>query len=183
MKKLIIDLDNTLLNTSIQEPWKEYIKKSKDRKEKQQLWKEVYKLIPYCNLYEGIEELFTYIRSNNIPTVIVSNNCNTLIKKFVEYYSIPIIDYIGRFSINRFKPIIKPSPLPILKGVELLGGDTDNIISIGNEIIDIEASTKSRLTTVFCTWGNTEEYNNKTIPICNADYIIDEPLKLIPIIE
>lgn len=183
MKKLILDLDNTLFNTSIQELLKEQIKKSKDKKEKQELWKQVYKLIPYCKPYEGIEELFTYIRNNNIPTVIVSNNCNTLIKKFIDYYNIPIIGYIGRFSINRFKPIIKPSPLPILKGIELLGGDTDNIISIGNEIIDIEASTKTKLTTVFCTWGNTEEYNNKIIPICNADYIIDEPLKLIPIIE
>ena len=182
MKKLILDLDNTLFNTSIQEPLKEQIKTTKDKKEKQELWKQVYKLIPYCKPYKGIKELFTYIRENSIPTVIVSNNCNTLINKFIKHYNIPTIGYVGRFSINRFKPIIKPSPLPILKGVELLGGDTDNIISIGNEIIDIEASNKSNLTTVLCTWGNTEEYNKKIIPICNADYIIDEPSKLISII-
>ena len=184
MNKLILDLDLTLVNTSIQEDLKSQIKLSKDKGEKYRLWKEVYKLIPFCILYDGVEELFDYIRNNNIPTIIVSNNSNRLIKKFIDYYKIPIIDFVGRFTLNRFKPIIKPSPLPIMKGVEILGGnDGVKILSVGNETIDIESSNKAMVQSVLCTWGNTEEYNSNAIQHCTPNYIIHHPIELIQLLQ
>ena len=114
----------------------------------------------------------------------MSNNSNRLIKKFIDYYKIPIIDFVGRFTLNRFKPIIKPSPLPIMKGVEILGGnDGVKILSVGNETIDIESSNKAMVQSVLCTWGNTEEYNSNAIQHCTPNYIIHHPIELIQLLQ
>ncbi len=181
MKQIIFDLDNTLINTFVIDSLRNQIKLEKDRQKKNILWRQLEEKLYECKPYQHIEELFNHIRENHINSIIVSNTANRIIKRLIDIYNIPVIDYIGRFTLNRFKPIVKPDPQPILKAVELLNTHPSNIISVGNESIDTIASNRANITSVHVKWGQQE--SDETIIHSNPTYIINDPLELIQLIN
>lgn len=106
MRKIIFDLDLTLVDTTIVEQARH------DRN-----WQLAYSLIPKCKLYEGMEEVLAIIRNNNIDTCIVSTSPRTYVEKVGDYFNLPIQHIV---AYHDAKPI-KPHPAPMLKALELLG--------------------------------------------------------------
>ena len=141
MRKIIFDLDLTLVDTTIVEQARH------DRN-----WQLAYSLIPKCKLYEGMEEVLTIIRNNNINTCIVSTSPRTYVEKVVDYFNIPIQHIV---AYHDAKPI-KPHPAPMLKALEHLGCSAAEAISFGDRVIDIQASNAAGIESVACFWGTKE---------------------------
>ena len=141
MRKIIFDLDLTLVDTTIVEQARH------DRN-----WQLAYSLIPKCKLYEGMEEVLTIIRNNNINTCIVSTSPRTYVEKVVDYFNLPIQHIV---AYHDAKPI-KPHPAPMLKALELLGCSAAEAISFGDRVIDIQASNAAGIESVACFWGTKE---------------------------
>ena len=141
MRKIIFDLDLTLVDTTIVEQARH------DRN-----WQLAYSLIPKCKLYEGMEEVLAIIRNNNIDTCIVSTSPRTYVEKVVDYFNLPIQHIV---AYHDAKPI-KPHPAPMLKALELLGCSAAEAISFGDRVIDIQASNAAGIESVACFWGTKE---------------------------
>ena len=141
MRKIIFDLDLTLVDTTIVEQARH------DRN-----WQLAYSLIPKCKLYEGMEEVLAIIRNNNINTCIVSTSPRIYVEKVVDYFNLPIQHIV---AYHDAKPI-KPHPAPMLKALEHLGCSAAEAISFGDRVIDIQASNATNIESVACFWGTKE---------------------------
>ncbi|MFT0416900.1 HAD family hydrolase [Bacteroides thetaiotaomicron] len=142
MKSIIFDLDLTLVDSTIAES----ARKAKD-------WQLVYSLIPQFSIYDGLENVFDIIRKHDIKVCIVSTAPRIYIGKVVDYFHIPCRYIIGFHDV---KPI-KPNPAPMLKAVELMNESTNNVISFGDRVIDIQASNSANIESVACFWGTKEK--------------------------
>lgn len=143
-KNIIFDLDLTLVDTTIAEPYRS----NRD-------WEGAYNVIPQCNLYEGLEDIFEVIRKYDISSCIVSTSPRKYVEKIVEYFRIPVKFIIGYHDA---KPI-KPHPASMLKAIELLQCNAEDAISFGDRAIDIQASNSAGIESVACFWGTKEKSN------------------------
>lgn len=145
MKKFIIfDLDLTLVNTTLAEPYRN----KRD-------WNGAYSVLPQCSVYEGLEQVFNVIRKYNIKTCIVSTSPRTYVEKVVKHFNIPVEKIV---AYHDAKPI-KPHPAPMLKALELLGCSAKDTISFGDRVIDIQSSNAAGIESVACFWGTKEKSN------------------------
>lgn len=141
-KNIIFDLDLTLVDTTLAEPYRH----KRD-------WNGAYSVLPQCKVYEGLEQVFDIIRKYQIKTCIVSTSPRTYVEKVVQQFNLPI-DFIVAY--HDAKPI-KPHPAPMLKALELLGCQPKDTISFGDRVIDIQSSNSAGIESVACFWGTKEQ--------------------------
>ena len=165
MRKIIFDLDLTLVDTTIVE---------QARHERN--WQLAYSLIPKCKLYEGMDEVLAIIRKNNINTCIVSTSPRTYVEKVVDYFNMPIQHIV---AYHDAKPI-KPHPAPMQKALELLGCSAAEAISFGDRVIDIQSSNAANIESVACFWGTKERKE-----LLNSEYrhAITKPSEILTLIR
>lgn len=142
MRKIIFDLDLTLVDTTVVEQARH------DRN-----WSLAYSLIPNCIIYDGIEKILDVIRKHNIDTCIVSTSPRPYVEKVVKHFNLPISKIV---AYHDAKPI-KPHPAPMLKALELLGCSAKEAISFVDRVIDIQSSHAAGIESVACFWGTKEK--------------------------
>ena len=84
MKGIIFDLDLTLVDSSTAEEAR-----------KGRNWPLVYSMIPQFMLYEGMQEVFDYIRRSGIEAAIVSTAPSVYVKRVIDHFSIPVQIVVG----------------------------------------------------------------------------------------
>ena len=129
MRKVIFDLDLTLVDTTVVEQARH------DRN-----WSLAYSLIPNCVVYDGIEKILDVIRKHNIDACIVSTSPRTYVENVVKHFNIPISKIV---AYHDAKPI-KSHPAPMLK-------------AFGDRVIDIQSSNAAGIESVACFWGTKEK--------------------------
>ncbi len=165
MKQVIFDLDLTLIDSTIAE-----IARS------QRNWQLVYSLIPKFSLYEGMDEVFEYIRKHSITVAIVSTSPRPYIEKVIKHFNIPC-DYIVGY--HDAKPI-KPHPAPMLRALELISSNIENTISFGDRAIDIQSSNNANIKSVACFWGTKER---DLLIKSNYTFGIHEPIQICDLVD
>lgn len=141
-KGIIFDLDQTIVDSTIAEVYR-----------KQRNWSRVYSLIPSFKLYNGYNDVFTFIMTNKIRCCIVTTSPSIYAQKVVSYFKIPcefIVDYFA--TANK-----KPHAEPMLKALELFGLTNREVISFGDRAMDIISSNSANIISVACTWGTKEK--------------------------
>lgn len=143
MKRFVIfDLDLTLVDTTLAEPYRS----KRD-------WNGAYAVLFQCTVYDGLEQVFNVIRKYNIHTCIVSTSPRTYVEKVVQQFNLPV-NYIVAY--HDAKPI-KPHPAPMLKALEFLHCRPIDAISFGDRAIDIQSSNGAGIESVACFWGTKEK--------------------------
>ena len=142
MRKIIFDLDLTLVDSTIAEE----ARHNRD-------WSLAHSLIPQFPVYNGVEDVFNIIRKHNIPAVIVSTYPRPYVERVVNHFKIPVI---GIVAYHDAKPI-KPHPASMLKALEILKCEHTEAISFGDRVIDIQASNAAGIESVACFWGTKEK--------------------------
>lgn len=165
MKNIIFDFDLTLIDRSISDQYR-----------KQRNWKKVFELIPQFTLYDGLNEVFSYIRDNNIQVTIVSFAQAKLIKETAKYFEIPYNFIIaGSQIINK-----KPHPESFYDALELMNCKSDEVISFGDSIKDYEAANAANIKHVACLWGSEEETELKQ---CGCKLFVSSPSEIISMLQ
>ena len=113
---------------------------------------------------------------NKIKAVIVTDAPRTRITPAIRQHKIPVIGAITRFDCER-----KPSPEPILKGLEMLGCSCDDVLSVGNQLVDLAATHAAGIKFAACAWGMQEEEREELYK--QADYIIENPIDLLSLLK
>lgn len=166
MKKAVIfDLDLTLVDSTSSEPARHI----RD-------WKTVYSLIPQYRLYDGLNEVFSYIRNNYIKVAIVSTAPSIYVQRVVNQFNIPTDFIVGYHDA---KPI-KPNPVPMIKALNLLDIRPADTISFGDRAIDILAAKRAQIESIACLWGTKEK---STLLDSPYDALIDEPREIITLLS
>lgn len=142
MRSIIFDLDLTLVDTTVLEPFRHT-----------RQWQEAYRRIPETTMYEGLSGVMEIIRKHSIPCAIVSTSPRPYVEKIVEYYKLPVQHIVSYHDANP----IKPHPAQMLKALELMGKQAKDVISFGDRAIDIQASNTAGIESVACFWGTKEK--------------------------
>ena len=164
-KCLILNFDNTLFDTSIDDKFR---KAKGDRN-----WKKIYSLIPKYKLYDGWKEVFEYIRENNIKVGILANAKSSFMLDTANHFGLNIDAVVG------FDPY-KAKPHPIL-GNEImnkLNVRESQILYVGNTLDDEIQARSNMMKFVGAVWDSDDEKELRE----KCD-VIENPLEIIPLLE
>lgn len=139
-KKIIFDVDQTLVDTSCLE-----------QERKKRNWSQVYQLIPQAHLYEGMDEVLEFIRSCEISVALVTTTPRPYVERVAQHFHIP---YNHIVAYHDAPP--KPSPQPMLLALHLLNAKPYEVLSFGDREIDIRASNAAGIESIACFWGTLE---------------------------
>lgn len=158
IQAVIFDFDLTLVDATCYRQYRDYARANKD-------WSIYDEHVGETKVYPGIKELISYLRSNDIKVIVVSDNKQSVIEKTLSYHG---IEYDAvRGAQGWMNPKWKRMTTLLAK----FGINPNNAISVGDMPSDAVQSEKAHIKFVGCSWGND---------MVNG---INNPLDLIKIIE
>ena len=158
IQAVIFDFDLTLVDATCYRQYRDYARANKD-------WSIYDEHVGETKVYPGIKELISYLRSNDIKVIVVSDNKQSVIEKTLSYHG---IEYDAvRGAQGWMNPKWKRMTTLLAK----FGINPNNAISVGDMPSDAVQSEKAHIRFVGCSWGNV---------MVNG---INNPLDLIKIIE
>lgn len=102
-------------------------------------------------LYPGVVDLLETLRDRGVRLAIISNKNEALSRLILK--SLGVDDYFECIAGGDTFPESKPSPLPLLRVIQLLGVEARECIMIGDSINDIQAGNLAGIATIGCSWG------------------------------
>ena len=162
---LIFDLDLTLINSSIAEPYR----KKRD-------WQNVYTQIPSFTEYEGISEVLHYLEEFKIPYAIVTSSPAPYCKKVCGHWKFSQTHLVTFYDTARRKPY----PDPIQMALTKLKAQPNDALSFGDRDIDILASNAAGVPSVACLWGSEDR---EALLKAKPTYIISHPGEIIKLVK
>ena len=153
---IIFDLDETIINSTV---LKDY-RNSRD-------WKSCYSNTHLTSIYEGLDDLQTYLRKQNLKVGIVTMSPKKYAIELLTFHSIHFDTLIAYHDVKKRKP----HPEPMLKCATELGIKPNELIALGDDKRDIESANSAGITSVGVTWGCT---SREELLLANPDYLIDD---------
>ena len=137
-----------------------------------------------CDLtrpYDGIPELLQTLKAAGHTLAVASNKYQAATEKIVAHFFPNTFNVVlgERVGVER-----KPDPqivYDILKAKgERLEAKGEEILYIGDSLVDAETARAAGATLVLCTWGfGTREQLEGAKP----DYLVDHPLEVLKVVE
>jgi phosphoglycolate phosphatase len=126
--------------------------------------------------YPGVVEMLTQLHAAGITMAVISNKHESLSRLIL--HALGIHDLFDNISGGDTFSEKKPSPLPLLSVMELLGSSPEQSCMVGDSINDIEAGNAAGITTIGCRWGygTAEE-------LYSATHLADSVSELVTILE
>ena len=147
--------------------------------------------VPYydehnCELtcpYDGITEILHTLKEAGHTLAVASNKYQAATEKIVAHFFPGIFDVVlgERENVAR-----KPDPQivwDIVEAIRLLGDkaiDKEDILYIGDSLVDAETAKAANLPFVACTWGFCTE---EQLVSGNPNYIVQHPIEILSIVE
>ena len=147
--------------------------------------------VPYydehnCELtcpYDGITEILHTLKEAGHTLAVASNKYQAATEKIVAHFFPGIFDVVlgERENVAR-----KPDPQivwDIVEAIRLLGDkaiDKEDILYIGDSLVDAETAKAANLPFVACTWGFCTE---EQLASANPDYMVQHPIEILTIVE
>lgn len=189
-KTVIFDYDGTLCDTDVMQ---QYVGGTSKYPRFSPEWiaarKEFLSHIGDCRLYDGWNEVFDFLKENNIKAAIVSGNNREVLNLAVKHFGLKEIfpkekvNRIGCRDVNG-RVVRKRGGNPTLFkfALQQLGENGDNVISFGNEPCDSLAASRCGITAYNCLWGATDE--DRKVMLSDAEHVsLTDPRQIIDILK
>lgn len=106
--------------------------------------------------YEGATELLKNLRGEGVKIAVVSNKLHPAVEDLCESYFPGLIDKAVGVSVEEER---KPSPVNVIKTMELFGFDKNDCIYIGDSEVDVQTAHNAELKCIGITWGFRTKYD------------------------
>ena len=174
---IIFDLDGTLFDTSVVDPLLIQLRKAKRMSpEYHQIWRDIDKTIDGYKEYDGMAEVLNFIRENGIKTVLVTGAVKRRTNK-LKRFNLPLMGMVTRFDVGHQKP----HPAPMFRALEILGCDASKVLSIGNQMIDLQASKGAGIDFALASWGVRDHEREQLTQ--ESTYVLQDPREIIGMIH
>ena len=164
--KLIFDLDLTLIGSQVAEPYRP------------SNWQRVYRLIPSFTAYEGMTEVLSHLRAQEIDYCIVTSSPETYCRKVCDHWGYCTDYLVTYYDVPRSQR--KPHPAPILLALQKMKMSREEVLSFGDRDIDIQSSNAAGVRSVACLWGAADP---KSLLAAKPTYVIKQPGEIIGLVE
>ena len=149
--------------------------------------------VPYydahnCDLtrpYDGIPELLQSLKAAGHTLAVASNKYQAATEKIVAHFFPGTFDVVlgERIGVPR-----KPDPqivydiLSLLHPVSssILKEELEEVLYIGDSLVDAETAHAAKATLVLCTWGFCTE---EQLTSANPNYMVQHPIEILTIVE
>jgi phosphoglycolate phosphatase-like HAD superfamily hydrolase len=128
-------------------------------------------------MYEGWNDVFSFIRNNNLKVAIVSDTHETTIKTVVNHFNIPCDYIVGHQSVRGKK---KPNSFPMFEAIRLLGEVPDNVLSFGDSYNDFKVATGAGIEHYACLWATKDAAALKEN---GGENFIEKPQQIIEVLR
>ena len=174
---IIFDLDGTLFDTSVVDPLLSQLKKVKRMSpEYHQIWRDIDKTIDGYKEYDGMADVLQFVRENNVKAVLVTGAVKRRTNK-LKRFNLPLMGMVSRFDVSHKKP----HPAPMFRALEILGCDASKVLSIGNQIIDLQSSKGAGIDFALASWGVRDHEREQLLQ--ESDYVLSDPREIIGMIR
>ncbi len=170
---IIFDLDGTLYNTANVDVLLRQLRQVKRMSpEYHQIWKEIDKSIDGYREFDGIADVLQFVRENGVKAVLVTGAVKRRTNK-LKRFNLPLMGIVSRFDVGHKKP----HPAPMFRALEILGCDASKVLSIGNQVIDLQASKGAGIDFALATCGVREHEREQLVN--ESDYVLQNPREII----
>lgn len=128
-------------------------------------------------LYPGISELLYDLKTKGIRLAIVSNKLQSGVDELYKRYFSDVVEIaVGeQVGVRR-----KPAPDMVLKALAVLGVNKDEALYVGDSEVDVTTARAVEMSCVAVLWGFRDR---DVLEQCGADFIIEQPLELMSVLE
>ena len=144
VKALILDFDHTIFNTDADSEVRK-ISKVKD-------WDLIFSKIPEYKLYDGWREVFSDAKAKGIKIAIVSTAKKDLIQRTLKHFQLDCDVIVGWQRCYK-----KPNPKLIEMALDKLKVNKDEVISIGDSVVDKQMSDNGGVRFIGAIWDCEHE--------------------------
>ncbi len=122
-----------------------------------------------------MSEVLDYIRKNGIKAVLVTGAVKRRTNK-LKRFNLPLMSIVSRFDLSHKKP----HPAPMFRALEILGCDATKVLSVGNQVIDLQASKGAGIDFALASWGVREHEREQLEQ--ESTYVLHDPREIIDFI-
>ena len=107
--------------------------------------------VVYTKPYENIPKVLKELKGMNFKLAVVSNKLEDLSKEILK--RLELIQFFDFIAGGDTFPEKKPSPLPVLKTLEILGEEPEKSLIVGDTEADITSGKEAGTKTALAKWG------------------------------
>ena len=145
IKVIVLDLDDTLIDTSSLEPLR-----SAGR------WRDIPRYFNGCVIYQDVVGLVTTARSVGIKVAIFSNAPSNYVQGLLKHFSITVDYVVAYHDVTQHKP----SPEGVTRILEYFGVSADESIYLGDSNLDRDAASNAGVEFFSVDWGSASEIDS-----------------------
>ena len=173
---IIFDMDGTLFDTSSIMPLIRQLRQVKRKSaEYYEIWKKVDKTSDIFKEFDGMSEVLQFIRENDVKSIIVTGSVKRITNGLKRFH-LPFVGVLTRFDVGHKKP----HPEPMFRALEILGCEASTVRSIGNQMLDWQASKAAGIDFAMAGWGVYDHEREQLSQ--GSDYVLQDPREIMQMI-
>ena len=131
--------------------------------------------VVYTKPYEGVPEVLKELKGKGVKLAVVSNKLEELSREILRRLN--LLDYFDFVAGGDTFPEKKPSPVPVLKTLDILGEEPGGALIVGDTEADIVAGKSAGTSTALASWGYVR------INSVKPDFVFKKPLEILSVLD